>query len=70
MADSTADQVRAIATAAEEQSATSEQINRSIAEVNDIAGGTAQAMREAERAVTELAAQSTSLEKLVGDIKR
>ena len=70
MADITADQVRAIATAAEEQSATSERINQSIAEVNDIAGSTAQAMQEAAHAVTDLAGQSAALEKMVGEIKR
>ena len=60
---------RTIATAAEEQSSTSEEINRSIAEVNGIAGSTAQAMQEAARAITELASQSAALEKLVGEIK-
>ncbi|WP_288230721.1 methyl-accepting chemotaxis protein, partial [uncultured Desulfovibrio sp.] len=38
MADSTADQVRAIATASEQQSASSEEINNSITQVNAIAG--------------------------------
>lgn len=70
MADVTADQVGAIAAAAEEQSSTSEEINRSIAEVNDIAGRTVQTMREAAQAVAELASQSHALERLVKEIKR
>ncbi|GAB6178537.1 hypothetical protein JCM16814_34280 [Desulfobaculum senezii] len=52
--DSTADQVRNIATASEEQSAASEQISHSTEEVNTIAQENAQAMDESTRAVTEL----------------
>ena len=43
LVDKSSDQVRAIATASEEQSATSEEINRSVAEVNTISAETAQA---------------------------
>ena len=39
-----ADQVRAIATASEQQSATSEEINQTIVKINDISGHTALAM--------------------------
>ena len=46
MADNTADQVRSIATASEEQSATSEEIARSISDVNGIAGETARTMQK------------------------
>ena len=69
MSDNTADQVRSIATASEEQSATSEEINRSIGHVNTIASTTATAMREASRAVTELAAQAQQLQAMVVKMK-
>ena len=69
-ADATADQVSAIATASEEQSATSEEINRAIMEVNDISTQTAQAMNEAAEAVTDLARQAQNLSALVEDLKR
>ncbi|MEG1609992.1 MAG: HAMP domain-containing methyl-accepting chemotaxis protein, partial [Bilophila sp.] len=70
MADLTADQVRAIATASEQQSSTSEEINRSILEVNTIASETASAMKEAASAIMELSKQSDILSKLVDDLKR
>lgn len=50
LVDKSSDQVRAIATASEEQSATSEEINRSVAEVNTISAETAQAMQETSQA--------------------
>ena len=70
MADSTADQVRAIATASEQQSASSEEINRSIIQVNAIAGDTAQAMQAASEAVTELAEQTRALSGLIEKMRR
>lgn len=69
MSDSTADQVRSIATASEEQSATSEEINRSIGQVNTIASTTATAMHEASQAVNELAAQAQQLQTMVVNMK-
>ncbi|NCB23465.1 MAG: methyl-accepting chemotaxis protein [Deltaproteobacteria bacterium] len=66
----TADQVRAIATASEEQSATSEEINRSIVDVNDRADQTAHAMNAASSAVTDLAEQTKNLGNLVAEMKR
>ncbi len=63
------DQVRAIATAAEQQSATSEEINRSIESISSIASQTAQAMDRSSRAVTELAELARSLNALVADIQ-
>ncbi|MBS6830334.1 MAG: methyl-accepting chemotaxis protein [Desulfovibrio sp.] len=69
MADSTADQVRAIATASEQQSASSEEINHSIIQVNAIAGDTAQAMQAAAEAVTELAEQTRALTGLIDNMK-
>lgn len=46
-AEATADEVNAIAAASEEQSAASEEINRSILECNDMSSQIAEAMAEA-----------------------
>ena len=65
----TADQVNAIATASEEQSAASEEINQSIVQVNDMSRQTAEAMAEAAKAVSELAAQAQGLTDLIQGLK-
>lgn len=70
MADSTANQVRIIATASEQQSASSEAINNSIILVNTIAEDTSQAMRQASGAVTELAEQAQKLTYLIENMKK
>ena len=70
MVDGAADQVRAIATASEQQSSSSEEINRSISHINGIAEQTAQAMREAARAVSDLANQAHALGRLIEEMKR
>lgn len=70
MADSTADQVRIIATASEEQSASSEEINNSIIQVNSIAEETSHAMNKATNAVAELAEQTQKLTELIENMKR
>lgn len=67
--DVTADQVHAIATASEEQSAASEEINQSIIQVNDMAGQTADAMHEAARAVSDLAIQAQELTSIIQNLK-
>lgn len=67
--DSTADQVRTIATASEEQSAASEQISRSTDEVNRIAAETSEAMHEANTAVQELAGLTEQLGELIEQLK-
>ena len=64
------DQVQSIATASEQQSATSEEINQSIVRVNEMSGQTAQAMGEASRAVSELARQAERMSELIADMKR
>ena len=51
LAESAADQVRAIAAASEQQSATSEEINRSISDINKVANENASAMEQAAQAV-------------------
>ncbi len=69
MADATADQVRGIATASEQQSASSEEIARSVAQVNSIAGETARAMEESAKAVSDLASQTHVLTDLIDAMK-
>ncbi len=68
--EATGDQVNAIATASEEQSAASEEINQSIVQVNDMSRQTAEAMAEAARAVSDLAAQAHSLTELIEAMKK
>ncbi|AMD89883.1 methyl-accepting chemotaxis protein [Desulfovibrio fairfieldensis] len=67
--EATSDQVNAIATASEEQSAASEEINQSIVQVNDMAKQTADAMGEAAKAVSDLAAQAQGLTALIQELK-
>ena len=63
------DQVQSIATASEQQSAVSEEINRSVEQVATISAETAQAMEQASCAVAELAQQSQALQKLIVEMK-
>ncbi len=65
LADTTADQVRAIATASEEQSATSEEITQSVDSINNIAKENAQNMSEARQAVNEVVSQTQVLSQLI-----
>ncbi len=69
MADLSADGVRAIATASEEQSATSDEIANAIGLVNGIAVETTAAMVEASQAVAALTTQSNELSRLVTSLK-
>jgi len=68
--DASADQVRAIATASEEQSVSSEQIARSAEEVNIIASETAQAMNESTNAVNSLSQLAADLNKIIERMRR
>ncbi|WP_415714992.1 methyl-accepting chemotaxis protein [Maridesulfovibrio sp.] len=61
MSEETADRIRSIATAAEQQAAASEQINRSTETVNRISNETEQAMVESSSAIEKLA-------RLAGDL--
>jgi methyl-accepting chemotaxis protein len=70
LVDAAADQVRSIATAAEEQSAASEEIGRTVDHINRISGETAQTMGHSAQAVEELAGQSRNLHGLVLDMQR
>ena len=66
----TADQVQAIATASEQQSAASEEINHSISLVNETTSQTAVAMGEAAKAVNELSTQASRLTDLIEELRR
>jgi len=65
-----ADQVRSIAAAAEEQSATSEQISRGVEGINKIALETSEVMGQSAQAIAELAKQAHFLKNLVQDLKK
>jgi len=70
LVESSSDQVRAIATASEEQSAASEEINRSIEDINRLSAENAGAMRQASEAVAELSTQTGTLRTLIENMKR
>ena len=61
----TSDQVQSIATAAEQQSATSEEINRAVDAINSIASDTAHGMHSANEASSELVKMSDELNTLI-----
>ena len=66
---STADQIRAIATASEEQSAASEQITRGSDEIHRIAIETSQAMNESSNAVNDLARLTGNLQDVITELQ-
>ncbi|WP_299393892.1 methyl-accepting chemotaxis protein [uncultured Desulfovibrio sp.] len=70
MADNSADQVHAIATAAESQSSASEDINRSLADINRISEDAVDAMQTSARSVQAVAEQSANLLQLIEDLKK
>ena len=63
------DQVQSIATASEQQSAASEEINQSVEQVATISAQTAQTMEQATKAVADLTQQSQSLQRLIEEMK-
>jgi methyl-accepting chemotaxis protein len=63
-------QITSIATAAEEQSATSEEITRSVAEISSIANEAAEAMAQSAQAVGDLARQVGILRELVEALRK
>ena len=65
----TADRVGSIATAAEQQSAASEQVGRAVGEVNQVAARTADGMERAEAAISGLAAQAEELQRLISALR-
>ena len=62
--------MHAIAAASEEQSASSEEINRSISNVNEMSRQTTVAMSEASKAIHDLANQSERLIRLYSRPKK
>ena len=68
-AEVSADEVRAIATAAEEQSASSDEINKTIVHIHESVAQNAQAMSQASQAVNALAEQTQGLSRLIEDMK-
>ncbi|NCC23689.1 MAG: DUF3365 domain-containing protein [Deltaproteobacteria bacterium] len=64
----TADEVRSIATAAEEQSAASEEINRAVEDISRITAETSEGMNQSAQAVTELAQLAHQLNTLIGEM--
>jgi len=69
LAEQTSDQVRAIATASEEQSAASEQITRSSDEINRIASEIAEAMSQSNKTVADLARLAQGLKKVIEEMQ-
>ena len=70
MVEQTADQVRAIATATEEQSATAEEVNRATAEVSDMANSVSEGAHRSSDAVAELVGLTKQMENVVNDLRK
>lgn len=68
--DTTSGQVQSIATASEEQSATSEEINRSISEINDVAVNSTESIHKSVSVVSRLVAQVDALNSLIEGMKK
>jgi methyl-accepting chemotaxis protein len=64
------DQVSAIATASQEQSAASEEINRSVEDIHRVSDETAASMAQSAQAVEDLAAQTSELRGLIERMKK
>ncbi|QJT09385.1 methyl-accepting chemotaxis protein [Oceanidesulfovibrio marinus] len=64
-----AEQIRSIATAAEQQSAASDEINQSIEEISNIAAETARGVAETTDALSQLASQAAALQNLIEELK-
>ena len=65
-----ADQIRGIATASEEQTATSHEITRSLEEINASASDTAAAMKTSAGATNDLAGQTRELKEVVQKLRK
>ncbi len=70
MADISAGQVQSIATAAEEQSAASEEITRSIDDINAIANDNAQRVNETDTDIQRLVSQADELSRMIAEMKK
>jgi methyl-accepting chemotaxis protein len=69
LVDLSTDQVRSIATASEQQSAASEEINHAIEDISRISHETSDAMRQSAQAVGELAEQAQALSRMIEELK-
>ncbi|WP_045220205.1 methyl-accepting chemotaxis protein [Desulfonatronum thioautotrophicum] len=69
LAELAADQVRSIATAAEQQSATSEEINRGVEDINRISAETSEVMNQSAQAVSELARMAVDLNTIIDEMR-
>ncbi|SBV91932.1 putative Methyl-accepting chemotaxis sensory transducer [uncultured delta proteobacterium] len=69
LASSNSSVVASIATAAEEQSATSEEISRAIDEINQVVGETTEGMIQSSAAVQDLSRMAQELRRVMGDLK-
>ncbi|NDV21357.1 methyl-accepting chemotaxis protein [Desulfovibrio sp. JC022] len=69
LTDTVSEQIQGIAAACEEQSATSEQINRAADEINNISIETNSAMRQSAEAVSDLASQAHQLKSIIDNMK-
>jgi len=69
LVDRTTDQVRSIAAAAEEQSASSEEITRSIEDIGKLSMDTANAMAQSTREIEALARQAQDIKQLIGTMQ-
>jgi len=69
LVDRTADQVRSIATASEEQSAASEEISHTTEDINRIASETAEAMNQSAHAVSDLSRLAQELKRIIGNMQ-
>ena len=70
LTDGVSDQIQSIATACEEQSATSEEINHAVDEINRISTETSDAMRQSSEAIMDLAAQAQKLKAVIDHMHR
>lgn len=68
--DSTAEQVKGIATVSEEQSTTSGEINSALTEIKEISKHSTQGVIETTSAINDLALQSQKLGQLIEELKR
>jgi methyl-accepting chemotaxis protein len=69
LVETTTDQVRSIATASEQQSAASEEINHRMVDINRIAAETYEAMHQSNQAMVALTKQAQRLKGLVEDMQ-
>lgn len=70
MAEHSADQVRTIATATEEQSASSEEIANTVKQINDIAMENEASLEEAKRSIFFMQAEQSLLSELMEKVKK